>query len=132
MAEVLTKKLEHLLNSKRSIYPVLPTIKECKTQSVKLEVSEFLIDCQRINLIDQQPNIKKLTNFHSFHSVNIIDDQQFPSIDNSDNNSDVINGNNGTFKIVKKSPLTAKEWKREKTYDGSPVYRVIFFYTIYF
>lgn len=130
MSEILLRpqRLDSVFNCNSSVHPILPKIKDYNSPLMKNEVSEWIIDCKRIQLVDQgsaKRNITNIRNIHSFFNINIRDDdQQFPSIDNSEIDTDEINKNNVKYKVSQAKP-NVKEWKRQKTFDGAPIFRVI-------
>lgn len=98
------------------------------SESLRSAVSLVELQCE-CKIINPRENVNKLseltTNFHNVNNLKI-NENNFPSIDNSE-----INENFNLYSKEKLSDIKnqkkqiAKDWKREKTYDGSPIYRVI-------
>lgn len=84
-------------------------------------LDEQIFECKKVQSV---ANPIFATKFSCVSNVNCLN---FPSIDNSE-----INGNYDSedkevvTKFQEKTNEAPKEWKREKTFDGSPIYRVRF------
>lgn len=94
-----------------------------KIKSPQISVEETTLGCRKIG---KDENVVISTNFHSVQRINLADNS-LPSIDNSDS----IGHNNLNIRNLSKIPNEPKDWKREKTYDGSPVYRVVLKFCFY-
>lgn len=99
------------------VYPVFSSI--CPDDNPAFE--EHVFECKKVQNVK---NAVFVTNFSSVGNANVLN---FPSIDNSEINGNYENEENKEVtKIIKQTDENPKEWKREKTYDGCPIYRVSF------
>lgn len=96
------------------VYPVPSFITEGDISSL----DEHIFQCKKIQKVE---NANFVTNFSSVRNVNILN---FPSIDNSEINGNYENEDKETVKGLKETEESPKDWKREKTFDGSPIFRV--------
>lgn len=98
------------------IYPILPKINEYECPIHVFPVIETEFKCKRVVGVNRE-NI--FNTCESVRSINLPDDNNFPSIDNSES------GGRLEHRYSIKPPIKPKSWKREKTFDGSPIYRVL-------
>ncbi len=96
------------------VYPVFPSIVE----EDDLSLEEHIFVCKKVQGVD---NSVFVTNFSSVRNANILN---FPSIDNSEINGNYDSEDKEIVKSLKETEEAPKDWKREKTFDGSPIYRV--------
>lgn len=94
---------------------------------------EIAFECKQIkNSENSASHFTKITTINCDLNELNINNNDFPSIDNSEvvpikianvvNNSVHVSRN----QIDSSDPKAPKEWKREKTFDGCPIYRVMF------
>lgn len=81
-------------------------------------LEEPVFQCIKVKNVE---NSVFVTNFSSVRNVNILN---FPSIDNSEINGNYDSEDKEIIKCLKEPDDSPKDWKREKTFDGSPIYRV--------
>lgn len=97
------------------VYPVISSIIEGDFPSLE---EEHIFQCKKIQNVE---NSVFVTKFSSVRNVNVLN---FPSIDNSEINGNYESEDKEVIKSLKETEEVAKDWKREKTFDGSPIYRV--------
>lgn len=94
------------------VYPVISSI-------VQGDVEEHIFQCKKVQNVE---NSVFVTKFSSVRHVNVLN---FPSIDNSEINGNYESEDKEVIKSLKETTdEVPKDWKREKTFDGSPIYRV--------
>lgn len=97
------------------VYPVFSPIFEDDVPSLE----EHIFQCKKIQTVE---NAVFVTNFSYVRNVNVLN---FPSIDNSEINGNYESEDKEKIKRLKDiDEAIPKDWKREKTFDGSPIYRV--------
>lgn len=97
------------------MYPVLSQLIENDIPSFE----EYIFTCKKIQSVEKSA---LTTNFSSVRNVNITN---FPSIDNSEINGNYDSTDNEKVKhLIENDEAVSKDWKREKTFDGFPIYRV--------
>lgn len=96
------------------VYPVLSSIIEGDIPLLE----EHIFQCKKVQNV---ANSVFVTNFSSVQNVNVLN---FPSIDNSEINGNYESDDKEVVKSFKETDENPKDWKREKTFDGSPIYRV--------
>lgn len=104
------------------VYPVLSYVIGDSIPSLE----EPIFECRKIQKVE---NSVFVTNFTSVRNVNVLN---FPSIDNSEINGNYESEDKEKIKNLKEiDEAIPKDWKREKTFDGSPIYRVRSIFPIY-
>lgn len=98
------------------VYPVFSSI--FSEDSPALE--EHIFECKKVQNVE---NSVFVTKFSSVSNVNVLN---FPSIDNSEINGNYESEDKEVVQSFKETDETPKDWKRDKTFDGSPIYRVSF------
>lgn len=82
-------------------------------------LEEHIFQCKKVQAVD---NAIFATKFSSVSDVNKFN---FPSIDNSEINGNYESEDKEVVKcLTDTDEEIPKDWKREKTFDGSPIYRV--------
>lgn len=114
----------------------LPKIEELEPPSVQAVEDTF--ECQKIKPTE---NARSRYTFSGNVGGLKIEENDFPSIDNSESEGkkQIIHAKGIRSQSGSKVDLNvagtdekAKEWKREKTYDGCPIYRVNFHFMFLF
>lgn len=101
------------------VYPKLDRIVELASFDENSEDIEKPSERQIANIV----NRSIATKLQSVHIINVnVEDSLYPSIDGG--SLDVAD-DRPVFRRKIASPKLAKDWKRNKTYDGSAIYRVI-------
>lgn len=83
-----------------------------------ISLEEPVVQCMKVTNVE---NSVFVTNFSSVQNVKTLN---FPSIDNSEINGNYDSEDKEIIKRLKEPDDSPKDWKREKTFDGSPIYRV--------
>lgn len=102
------------------VYPKLDRIVELASFDESSENLEKPSERQEANIV----NRLVATKLQSVHIINVnVEDSLYPSID--DGNLEVADDDRPVFRRRIANPKITKDWKRDKTYNGSPIYRVI-------
>lgn len=102
------------------VYPKLDRIVELASFDESSDDIEKSSERQKADIV----NRSVATKLQSVHIINVnVEDSLYPSIDGG--NLEVTD-ERPVFRRKIDGPKIAKNWKRDKTYDGTPIYRVIY------